>query len=124
MNYFTLQSFTGSFRVLNDSSPQFLPIPSLAKAQVRRPAMQIPPPSISIFVSQSFIFSYIIEYKRRLTYPQRHPLNWKELAFQKALKGARSPASVCVTGPSNHSTYMPIYITLFLKQRTLHPGAG
>ncbi|KAK4837931.1 hypothetical protein QYF36_009636 [Acer negundo] len=33
MNYFTLQSFTGSFRVLNDSSPQFMPIPSLAKAQ-------------------------------------------------------------------------------------------
>lgn len=62
--------------------------------------------------------------KRRLTYPQRHPLNWKELAFQKALKWARSPASVCVTGPSNHSTYMPIYITLFIKQRTLHPGAG
>jgi len=66
--------------------------------------------------------------KRRLTYPQRHPLNWKELAFQKALKGALprnlAPASVCVTGPSNHSTYMPIFITLFLKQRTLHPGAG
>ena len=57
--------------------------------------------------------------KRRLTYQQPHPLNWKELAFKKALKWARSPASVCVAGPSNHSTYMPISITLFLKQRTL-----
>lgn len=58
----------------------------------------------------------------RLTYP--HPLNWKELAFQKAIKWARSPASVCVAGPSNHSTYMPILFILFLKQRTLHPGAS
>lgn len=55
--YLAFESFTGSFRVLNDSSPrvtfpQFLPIPSLAKAQVRRPAMQIPPPTPSVFSSK------------------------------------------------------------------------
>jgi len=60
----------------------------------------------------------------KISVNQINLINWKELAFQKALKWARSPASVCVAGPSNHSTYMPIFITLFLKQRTLHPGAG
>lgn len=34
------------------TSPQFLPIPSLSKAQVRRPAMQIPPPTPSFFSSK------------------------------------------------------------------------
>lgn len=39
---------------MKDSSPraQFLPIPSLAKAQVRRPAMPIPPPISSVFSSK------------------------------------------------------------------------
>ena len=55
--YLAFGFFTGSFRVLKDSYPRgtytkFLPIPSLAKAQVRRPAMPIPPPISSVFSSK------------------------------------------------------------------------
>ncbi|XVE66638.1 hypothetical protein DITRI_Ditri08aG0094300 [Diplodiscus trichospermus] len=55
--YLAFGFFTKSFWVLKDSylrgtSTKFLPIPSLAKAQVRRPAMPIPPTISSIFSSK------------------------------------------------------------------------
>lgn len=73
--YLAFGFFTGSFRVLKDSSPrgtspQFLPIPSLAKAQVRRPAMPIPPPISSVFSSklaESFPRADSVRDKRLLT---------------------------------------------------------